>query len=498
MLYARENSTSANELAFYTYDTLSRRQTLRLGGQSTNTVGYGYEADSDLSSLTHTLNTLSLTLGYTHNNSHQIKTINASDSFYLPQPSATSSTAYVPNALNEYASVGGQTSGYDLNGNLLTWYPPSGQSTYTYDSENRLATAAVNGSSTASISYDYDGLGRRVSKTVSGVSTSYLLDGDEEIAEYSGTTVLRRYITGTAIDDRIAHAEGSLTTAPPKTYYHVNHQGSVVAMTDAAGNVSGCAGGILCQRLAYDEYGNLSTSASGTGEPFQYTGRRFDVETGLNYYRARYYSPQLARFLQVDPVGYKDDLDLYTYVGNDPTNKADSTGTEGMFSYTPAEAQALAVTQQMNAAEAKAATSYVGRQLELKITAAVLGTVGLVAKSPTLMKLSLVAAAAALTDQKVTTGHVDPREVAVTAIGAVPGVEGVATAVSGMKEVGEAAQVGQEFAHAGAATAGAALAVGEAMPNHGSNSAPKQPSSEQRQENTTSRVKTGCTPGANC
>jgi len=84
-----------------------------------------------------------------------------------------------------------------------------------------------------------------------------------------------------------------------------------------------------CQRLAYDQYGNLSTAASAIGEAFRYTGRRFDLETGIVLLpSSRYYSPLLGRFLQTDPVRYKDDLNLYTYVGNDPLDKTDPTGTE--------------------------------------------------------------------------------------------------------------------------------------------------------------------------
>lgn len=73
----------------------------------------------------------------------------------------------------------------------------------------------------------------------------------------------------------------------------------------------------------YDAYGKPNLT---TGTPFRYTGRKYDAETGLYYYRARYYSPTLGRFLQTDPVGYDDDLNLYTYVANDPLNGADPLG----------------------------------------------------------------------------------------------------------------------------------------------------------------------------
>jgi RHS repeat-associated protein len=326
MQYAWRNHTSANEVAFYVYDQLSRRSYSCFGGQSsscwtgggTNKTGYTWETDDDIDVLTQVLNTTTVTLDHDHNSSGQVQRINASDDFYLARPATASSQAYSPDKLNRYGSVGGQAATYDNNGNLLTWFPAGGKHTYTYDSENRLLTAAVAGSATPAISYEYDALGRRVKKTVSGTVTQYLLDGDEEIAELDGAgAVLRRYITGPKIDERIAQVEGSGTGVLP-SYYHINHQGSVMAMTDGPGTVT--------ERMSYDEYGNLSADSVVTGQQFRYAGRRFDPETGLYFYRARYYSPVLGRFLQADPLGYTDSFNLYAYTDNDPVNGTDPSG----------------------------------------------------------------------------------------------------------------------------------------------------------------------------
>jgi len=132
----------------------------------------------------------------------------------------------------------------------------------------------------ASATYKYDVLGRRLQKTVGGVATTFVRHGDQVVAEYEGSTLKRRYIYGTYIDEPLA-----MVTSAGTQYFHQSRIYSVMAMTDSSGQIA--------ERYGYTPYGKrriaapsgATLAASAVGNQVGFTGRYHDGETGLTYFR---------------------------------------------------------------------------------------------------------------------------------------------------------------------------------------------------------------------
>jgi RHS repeat-associated protein len=163
------------------------------------------------------------------------------------------------------------------------------------------------------VTFKYDPLGRRIYKSSSSSTSVFAYDGDNLIEETNSSgAAVARYEQTQNIDEPLAMLRSSTTS-----YYNADGLGSITSLANGAG--------ALAQTYGYDSFGKQTSSSGSLTNPFQYTSRESDAETGLYYYRARYYDPSLGRFLTEDPLRY-DPTSFYSYVGGNPIVWADPSG----------------------------------------------------------------------------------------------------------------------------------------------------------------------------
>ncbi len=206
---------------------------------------------------------------------------------------------------------------YDPNGNLTSKTEGSDTWTYEWDAENKLKRVLKNNVEQARFAYDPQG--RRVEKVAGGTTTTWTYEGQTILRESSGSGTLK-YMHGPGTDEPLAQEDGTGAL----TFFHADALGSVTKITNLTGAV-------LTTRR-YDSFGNFELApASGYG----FTGREWDPETSLFYYRARYYDPRIGRFLSEDPIGFAGGDNFYAYVDDSPTDQVDPFGLLGRRQWVP-------------------------------------------------------------------------------------------------------------------------------------------------------------------
>lgn len=344
--YADTDGTQLVVESNYTFDALNRLENLTQSN-TTSTVAF-YDFVYDGASRITQISDLDGTTDYAYDDRSQLleadhSDLNNPDEVYSYDANGNRTlTGYVTGENNRLESDGQYNYEYDSEGNLSrqTEMATGKVRELEWDWRNRLVAVVDQdnaGNVLQEVTFTYDAMNRRIAKTVDttpldavdGAVTYFVYDRENvmlELVDNDGAAGINspvlstRYLHGTRVDEILAQED----SAGDVLWHLTDHLGTVRDLVDSSGTV--------VNHFTYDSYGNvISETLPAIDTRYLFTGREFDTEIGLYYYRARYYEAEVGRFLSEDPLGFEGgDENLYAYVANSPVDTVDPLGLYGL------------------------------------------------------------------------------------------------------------------------------------------------------------------------
>jgi len=339
--YSDLNGTQLVTQSTYTYDSLNRLKSLTHAQPSASTPTAFYQFDYDEADRIRQIIDVDGTSGYTFDATDQLvganhtSAIKPDEGYIYDANGNRTNVGYQTGLDNQLLSDGIYNYTYDDEGNLTrrTEIATGKVRDFVWDYRNRLISVVdrntVGSAATQQVDYVYDPQNQRIAKVVdldgdgamSPTTTQFVYDRGNVLLEFTGTPIPSvRYLHGPEVDQVLAQ---EVVSTGSVVWHLTDHLGTVRDLVNNSGTV--------VNHFTYDSFGQILSQTSSTVDTrYKFTGREFDAEIELYYYRARYYDAKVGRFIGQDPLKFAaGDANLYRYVANEPLSFTDPSGLKG-------------------------------------------------------------------------------------------------------------------------------------------------------------------------